>query len=77
MHGEKARIYIQQLCTNTGCSQEDLPGLMMIGTDAEKKCRSSILSTYDDDDDDDDNDDIQNQFYYKVYNFCLYFKFAT
>ena len=26
--GRPGRIYIQQLCTNTGCSLEDLPGAM-------------------------------------------------
>ena len=26
--GRPARIYLQQLCTDTGCSRKDLPGAM-------------------------------------------------
>ena len=42
-----ARIYIQQLCEDTGCSPEDLPEVM---NDREKWSGISVLAArYDDD----------------------------
>ena len=50
--GQPTRTYIQQLCTDTGCSLEDLPEGMMIGTNSEWErerervreiCASSVI----------------------------------
>ena len=55
MFGHPARIYIHQLCVDTGCSLEDLSERWTIGTDI-----NSLLSAQlDDDDDDDVPDDIR------------------
>ena len=50
-----ARTYLQQLCVDTGCHQEDLPGAM----DDRGKWRESgksVLARWLDDDDDDDRE---------------------
>ena len=50
--GRPARIYIQQLCEDTGCSPEDLPEAM---NEREKwRERVMLAARHDDDDDDDD-----------------------
>ena len=49
--GRPARTYIQQLCEDTGCNPEDLPG--MIGRSGERGSGISLLAARHDDDDDD------------------------
>ena len=54
--GRPARIYIQQLCEDRGCSPEDLPGRWTIGRSGERGSGISVLAARHDDDDDDDDD---------------------
>ena len=51
--GRSARIYIQQLCEDTGCGPEDLPEAMTIGRsgEREKEAVISVLAVRHDDDD--------------------------
>ena len=51
--GWPARTYIQQLCADTGCSLEDLPGAMD-DRGGRGSGRSMLAVWHDDDDDDDD-----------------------
>ena len=55
--GRPDRTYIQQLCADTGCSLEDLPGVMDDRDRLERGSGRSVLATPHDDDDDDDDDD--------------------
>ena len=50
--GRPARTYIQQLCADTGCSLEDLPGAMN-DRDGWRESERSVLAVRHDDDDDD------------------------
>ena len=53
--GWPARTYIQQLCADTGCSREDLPGAMDDKDGGKSRSgRSELSAPHDDDDDDDD-----------------------
>ena len=52
--GRPARTYIQQLCEDTGCSLEDLPGAMNDREKWREKVRDIRAARHDDDDDDDD-----------------------
>ena len=54
--GRPARTYIQQLCEDTGCNPENLPGRWMIGRSGERRSGISVLAARHDDDDDDDDD---------------------
>ena len=61
---DQLRTYIQQLCTDTGCSLEDLTGAM----DDRDKWRErgawrSVLAAWHDDDDDDDDDSVSVDLY--------------
>ena len=52
-----ARTYIQQLCEDTGCSPEDLPGAMNEGEkwrERERESGISVLEARHGDNDDDD-----------------------
>ena len=53
--GRPAWTYIQQLCEDTGCNPEDLPGWWTIGKSGERWSRISVLAARHDDDDDDDD----------------------
>ena len=55
--GRPARIYIQELCEDTGCCPEDLPGGWTIGRSDERGSGISVLPARHGDDDDDDDDD--------------------
>ena len=48
-----ARTYLQQLCTDTGCSLEDLQEAMDRDEKWERESGKSVLATLHDDDDDD------------------------
>ena len=48
--GQPVKIYIHQICADTGCSQEDLQKLWMIRTDGKRKSGKSVVSTRLDDD---------------------------
>ena len=50
--GRPARIYIQQLCEDTGCSPEDLPEAMNGRRSGERGSRISVKAAEHDDDDD-------------------------
>ena len=50
--GQPARTYIQQLCANTGCSLEDLLGVMTIEKSVGRGSGISVLVVRHDDDDD-------------------------
>ena len=56
--GRPARIYIQQLCDDTGCNPEDLPEAMNdreTWRERERGSGISVLAVPHDDDDDDDS----------------------
>ena len=48
--GRPARTYIQQLCADTGCSLEDLPGVMddrgVAGESQGDPCRRHMMMIY-------------------------------
>ena len=50
--GRPARTYIQQLCKDTGCCPEDLPGAMNDRRSGERGSGISVLPARHDDDDD-------------------------
>ena len=53
--GQPARTYIQQLCEDTGCNQEDLPEAMNDREKWRERSGISVLAARHDDDDDDDD----------------------
>ena len=50
--GRPAKTYLHQLCADTGCSLEELPGRWMIGTDRKRESGKSLLSAQLEDADD-------------------------
>ena len=60
--GRLVRIYIQQLCVDTGCSLEDQPEAMDDREGWWKWVWKIVLMARDDDDDDDDDESIINKF---------------
>ena len=54
--------YIHELCADSGCSLEDLPGVMddRNGLGERKPGKSVLLARLDDDDDDDDIRHVHN-----------------
>ena len=68
--GQPIRFYLHQLCADTGCSQENLPGQWRIGTDGERESVwKYVLSARLDD------DDIHIQYTKRKKIFCLSFHY--